>query len=323
MHRRTFTALSLSLCCAAAMPVAHASDAYPNKPIKVLIGYPPGGGTDIAGRAMAQRIQDQLKGTVFVENRPGAGGGLATVTAARAAPDGYTFVVGGIGTQIANRTLFPDLGVDPMKDLDPVANFSSTPLAVVVSADSPIKTVADLVKAGKTEKGLIYGSGGAGSATHLSVVLFGEMAGAKLTHVPYKGSSPANVDLVSARLDFMIDILSSVKPLIDGGRLRMIAVTSKTRLPQYPNVPALAETPGLGGYESMNWTGLFAPKGTDPKVIKLVSDALNNPPEYAAFKAKVDASGATYTPMPSDKFTAFLKEEYNRWNPIAERELKK
>lgn len=323
MNRTGCRALLLAWTCALALPVSHAADTYPSRPIKVLVGYPPGGGTDIAARFMAQRMQDQLKGTVYVENKPGAGGGLATATAIKAPPDGYTFVVGGVGTHISNRTLFPELGIDPMSDLLPVANFSSTPHALVVAANSPYRTTADIVKAGRSDKGLMYGSGGAGSTTHLAVVLFGEMAGMKLTHVPYKGSAPANADLVGGQLDFMIDILSSVKPLIDGGKLRLIAVTTKDRMPQYPSVPALAETPGLAGYEALTWTGLFAPKGTNPKIVKAVSDALTQPSDLAAVKARVEAGGALYHPIPSDRFAVFLKQEYARWNPIAERELKK
>lgn len=296
---------------------------FPDRAIHIVVAYPAGGGTDAAGRQMAQRIAERLSAQVIVENRPGAGGGLGTLMVARSQPDGYTLAVGGVGTQISARTLFPELKLDPMKELAPIALLTSAPHALVVSASSPISSVAQLVEAARTRKGgLVYASGGAGSTTHLAVEMFGAMAHLKLEHVPYKGSSPAHLDLVAGRVDFMMDILSSVTPLIKSGRLRLLAVSTATRLPQFANVPTIAETPGFAGFEALSWTGLFAPRRTAPQIIRKLSDALNDPRDDPAFKAQVEANGASYTPMDATQFDAFVKAEYARWSPIAEKTLR-
>lgn len=322
--RRTFNLAAASLTAASLGSRAFAQTAaYPNKTIRVVVAYPAGGGTDTAGRQMAQRIAERLKANVIVDNRPGAGGGLGTLMVARSEPDGYTLAVGGVGTQISAMTMFPELKLDPMKELAPVALLTSAPHAVVVPMNSPFTSVAQLVEAARTRKdGLIYGSGGAGSTTHLAVEMFASMGKLNIQHVPYKGSSPAHLDLAAGRIDFMMDILSSVSSLIKAGRLRLLAVSTAKRLPQYPDVPTIAETPGFAGFEALSWTGLFAPKGTDPRIILKLSNALNDKSDEAAFKTQVEANGAYYTPMTAPQFDAFVKAEYRRWNPVAEKTLK-
>jgi len=296
---------------------------YPTRPIRIVVSYPPGGGTDAAARQMAHRIEEGLKATTIVENRPGAGGGLGTLQVARSAPDGYTLAVGGVGTQIAVTTLFPELKLDPMKELTGVALLASSPHALVVGADSPFMTTAQLVAQARARKdGLVYASGGAGSTTHLAVEMFAAAGGLQLNHVPYKGSSPAHTDVVSGRVDFMMDLLSAVTPLVKAGRLRLLAVTTANRLPQFPDVPTVSEVPGFAGYEAISWTGLFAPKGTDPRIIRKLSDALNSRNGESAFRAKVEANGAIYTPMPAAQFNTFVKSEYDRWHPLAEKSAK-
>ncbi|UUZ62211.1 tripartite tricarboxylate transporter substrate binding protein [Polaromonas sp. P1-6] len=301
---------------------ALAQASYPNKPIRIVVGYPPGGGTDAAGRQMAQRIQDKLKATVIVENRPGASGGLGQLTVARSAPDGYSLAVGTVGS-LAVKTTFPELKFDPVKELVPVALLSSTPHALVVPASSPYTTVAQLVDAAKTKKdGLTYASGGVGGSTHLAVEMLAATGGFKAQHIAYKGSSPAHLDLVAGRVDFMMDILSSASPLIRSGRLRLLAVTSAKRVPQYPDVPTVSETSGFANFEAVGWLGLFAPRGTDPKIIQKLSNALNDKQDVEGFKAQVEANGAYYTPMPTGQFDVYVKSEYNRWYPVIERSLK-
>jgi tripartite-type tricarboxylate transporter receptor subunit TctC len=323
LSRRSFNAVAAAAAvCVAPQGFAQGAP-FPDRAIHIVVAYPAGGGTDAAGRQMAQRIAERLSAQVIVENRPGAGGGLGTLMVARSQPDGYTLAVGGVGTQISARTLFPELKLDPMKELAPIALLTSAPHALVVSASSPISSVAQLVEAARTRKGgLVYASGGAGSTTHLAVEMFSAMAHLKLEHVPYKGSSPAHLDLVAGRVDFMMDILSSVTPLIKSGRLRLLAVSTATRLPQFANVPTIAETPGFAGFEALSWTGLFAPRRTAPQIIRKLSDALNDPRDDPAFKAQVEANGASYTPMDATQFDAFVKAEYARWSPIAEKTLR-
>ncbi|MBG9387976.1 Bug family tripartite tricarboxylate transporter substrate binding protein [Caenimonas aquaedulcis] len=322
-NRRSFNLAAASLAATSLASRALAqSGAYPSKTIRIVVPFPAGGGTDAAGRQMAQRIGDRLKATAIVENRPGAGGGLGTLTVARSDPDGYTLVVGGVGTLFTAKALFPELKLDPMKELTPVALLTSTPLALVVPANSPFTSVAQLVEAARTRKdGLFFGSGGAGPS-QLAVEMFADMGKLQLQHVPYKGSAPALQDLAAGRIDFMMDILSSVSSLIKAGRLRLLAVSTPRRVPQYPDVPTVAETPGFAGFEALTWTGLFAPRATDPKIIQQLSSALNDKTDEAAFKAQVEASGAYFTPMTAPQFDAFVKSEHKRWGPVIEKAVK-
>jgi tripartite-type tricarboxylate transporter receptor subunit TctC len=209
-----------------------------------------------------------------------------------------------------------------MKELVPVALLSSTPHALVVAADSPIRTVAQLIDAAKKRDGLVYASGGAGSTTHLAVELFGSMAGIKLEHVPYKGSTAAHVDVATGRVDFMMDIISSVTPLIKAGKLRLVAVTTDKRMLQFPDVPTVAETAGLSKFEAISWTGLFAPAKTPSGIVKKLSDALTEKTDEAAFRTKVEANGAYYTPMGSTDFASFVRADYDRWQPVLGRATK-
>lgn len=321
--RRSFNLAAASLAAASLGGRSYAQPAaYPNKTIRIVVPFTAGAGTDAAGRQMAQRIAERLKAQVIVENRPGAGGGLGTLLVARSEPDGYTLAVGGVGTQISAPAMFPELKLDPMKELVRVALLNSSPSALVVPANSPFTSVEQLVEAARTRKEpLLYGSGGAGPS-YLAVELFAAMGKLNLQNVPYKGSAPAHQDLAAGRIDFMMDTLSSVSSLIKGGRLRMLAVSAPKRLPQYPDVPAVAETAGFAGFEATTWTGLFAPRGTHPKIIEKLSNALNDKTDEAAFKAQVEANGSYYTPMTAAQFDAFVKSEYKRWRPIIEKTLK-
>lgn len=321
--RRSFNLAAASLAVASLGGRSYAQTAaYPNKTIRIIVPFTAGAGTDASGRQMAQRIGERLKATVVVENRPGAGGGLGTLQVARADKDGYTLAVGGLGTMVSAPAMFPELKLDPMKELVPVALLNSSPSALVVPANSPFTTIGQLIEAGRTRKDpLLFGSGGAGPSL-LAVELFGDMGKLNLQNVPYKGSSPALTDLVAGRIDFMMDTLSSVSSMIKGGRLRLLALSSPRRLPQYPDVPTVAETAGFAGFEASTWTGLFAPAGTDPQIIAKLSNALNDKTDEAAFKAQVEANGSFYTPMTSAQFDAFVKAEYKRWKPIVDKTLK-
>lgn len=306
----------------AAIGPAHAADSYPEKPIRLVVPFPAGGGTDTAGRQIADRLTREVGVDVIVENRGGAGGNIGAQSVARAAPDGYMLLVGTVGTQIVNRVLFPSVDFDPTRDFVPVGWFSSVPNVLVVSADSPFRSAQELIEAARKEGGLTYGSGGAGSTTHLAVELLKELAGMNLTHVPYKGSAPAVVDLIGGRVDFMIDNLSSSEPHIRSGRLRALGVTTQERLSAYPNVLALKELSGLERYEAVGWTGVFAPRDLDAKRVELLSDAMESDNDREVISAKVLASGATYIGAGSKEFGDFLERERSRWMPIAENALK-
>lgn len=314
----------LALCCILGLSGnAAAAETYPDRALRVVVPFPPGGGTDTAGRQIADRLTRELKIDVVVENRPGAGGNIAAQQVAKSPKDGYTLLVGTVGTQIVNRVLFPSIDFDPTRDLVPAGWFSSVPNVLVVAADNAIQDVPGLIEAAKNRPGgLTYGSGGTGSTTHLAVELFQDMAKLKLTHVPYKGSAPAIIDLIGGRVDFMIDNLSSAEPHIRSGRLRVLAVTTSKRLEAYPDVPVMAEIPGLQGYEAVGWTGLFAPRGIDAKRLAVLSDAMSSDSDRAAISASVAKSGAQYVGAGSAVFDEFLQQERKRWIPIAENALK-
>jgi len=323
MMKRILQAVLIAGCAVGLGTAANAAGAYPEKPLRLVVPFPPGGGTDTAGRQIADRLMRELDIEVVVENRAGAGGNIGAQSVAKAAADGYMLLVGTVGTQIVNRVLFPSVEFDPIRDFVPVGWFSSVPNVLVVAADSPFKTTQDLIDAGgKGGEGLTYGSGGTGSTTHLAVELFKEMADLKLTHVPYKGSAPAVVDLIGGRVDFMIDNLSSAEPHIRSGRLRVLGVTTGERLQAYPEVPALKELPVLSDYEAVGWTGVFAPRGLDPARLETLSNAMASDNDREAVGARVAASGAQYVGAGSAAFGEFLELERKRWIPIAENALK-
>jgi len=318
MKNSFFAALAVSasmLCPAAAM-----ADQYPDRAIHVIAPFAPGGGSDIAARQFGQFLTDQFKVDAIVENRPGAGGSVGARQVAKAASDGYTLLLGTMGNQIVNQYLLPDMNFDPAEDLVAVGWFSNVPNVLVVRSDSPFKTAEELIAAAKDRpNGLIYGSGGMGTSTHLAVELFGDMGGLKLTHVPYKGSAPAIVDLIGGRVDFLIDNLISSETQIKSGRLRVLAVATKERLAAYPDVPAISELPGFEGYQAVSWTGIFAPKGTPPDRIDILSKAMSSEHARQDMSGKVAATGAQYVGEGAGRFNEFLVEERGRWVPIAKR----
>ena len=323
MMKRLIHAVLILGCAAGLTLPAAAAERYPDKPLRLIVPFPPGGGTDAAGRQIADRLTRELSVDIVVENRAGAGGNIGAQSVAKSAPDGYTLLVGTVGTQIVNRILFPSVDFDPTRDFVPVGWFSSVPNVLVVPADSPFRQASELIEAARTRSGgLTYGSGGTGSTTHLAVELLKEMAGLTLTHVPYKGSAPAVVDLIGGRVDFMIDNLSSAEPHIRSGRLRVLAVTTTERLSAYPEVPVIKELKGLSDYEAVGWTGVFAPRGIPEARLATLSKAMASDNDRAGIAAKVLASGAQYVGLGHQAFDDFLKRERERWIPIAQAALK-
>jgi len=271
-----------TMLCALALLAAGSVRAqdFPTRTITIVVPFPPGGSTDLLARQIADRISGPLKQPVIVENRPGAGGTVGANSVAKAAPDGYTLLMGVTGTNAISPALRDDLPYDPVKDLVPVTMVVTAPLAIVVKADSPIKNVKDFIAATKAKPNTItHGTPGVGTSMHLAAELFGLESGTKLVHVPYKGSAGAVQDLLGGQLDAMFgDVLVTVE-YIKAGKLRALAVTSKERHFMLPDVPTLAES-GLPGFEALSWQALFAPAGTpQPILTKLhaeVSKALRS-----------------------------------------------
>lgn len=263
MTRKLGTILA-ALCCSALAVPAQAQN-YPQRPVRLIVPFSPGGTSDLVGRVVATRLSEQIGQTVIVDNRGGAGSTLGTAIAASAQPDGYTLIVSHIALAI-NQTLYSKLPYTALKDLAPVSKLGVAPSAVVVNDKVPAKTMRELIALAKKEPGkLNYGSAGVGSAGHLSVALLEHVAGVKFTHVPYKGGGPSVAATIAGEVQLAIPVMASAAPHVKAGRLRMLAVTGAKRSQAFPDVPTAVEA-GVPGYVYETWFGMFAPAGT-PKAI--------------------------------------------------------
>jgi tripartite-type tricarboxylate transporter receptor subunit TctC len=295
---------------ALAVPQAFAADPYPSKPVRIVVGYAPGGTSDALARLVADRLGPRLGQQVIVENRPGAGGMLGTDYVAKAAPDGHTLLLASIGI-----TLYPyiyaKVPYDVQKDLLPVAQLVSAPNFVAVSANSPIKSVRELINAAKANPGsLTFASPGAGSTPFLSGEVFKQMAGVNLVHVPYKGSSPAVMDLAGGTVTVMFD--NATLPLIKSGRLRGLAVTTARRSASAPDLPTLAES-GLPGYDITSWYGVVAPMGTPDVIAKRLNTEINAILAQSDVKERLFAMGCDPVISSQAQFADYVKRELALW----------
>ena len=297
---------------AAALP-ALAQDAYPSKPIRIIVPFPPAGGTDTLSRAIAQAITSDTKWPFVIENRPGAGGNIGLDAAAKSPPDGYTIAMGQTANLAVNPALYTSMPFDPLKDFAPVALLSSQPLIIVVSASSPHKTLKDLVDAAKASPGKVnMASAGNGTIGHIAGELFQRRAGVKLTHVPYKGAGQAVADIMGGSVDTIFGNTQSVGGLVTGGRMRPLAVTSPNRLAAFPNVPTVAES-GYPGFEAATWSGLVAPAGTPPAIVERLNAAANKALASAEMKAKLAEDGSTPLGGTPQQFVEFIRKEHAKW----------
>ena len=303
------TALAaLSLVAAA----ASAAQDWPTKPITLVVPYPPGGPTDIVARVVAQGLGDELKQTIIVDNRSGAGGNIGADMVAKAAPDGYTLLLATTAHAI-NMSLFKNLNYDTRKCFAPVSLLTSGPLVIVTRPDLPAGNVRELIALAKSTPGkLTFASSGNGQSTHLAAELFGAMAGVRMVHVPYRGSAPALTDVMGGQADIMFDTMLSSMPYVNGGKLKALAVTGAARSPAAPNVPTVAEA-GLPGYEATAWNGLLAPAGTPASVVDRLNGALQKVLGRADIQQKFAAQGfAPAWKTPADT-ARFLDVEVDKW----------
>ena len=302
-----------SLLFIALAPGLAAAQSYPAKPVRLLVVFPAGGGADLIGRLLAQKLTERLGQQVVVENRPGAGGTIGTEAAVRAAPDGYTLVLGSPSDLAINPALYRRLSYDPVKELAPIAIFASTPLVLVVHPSLPVKNVKELVALAKARPGQInYGSAGSGSITHLAPAMIVAATGTDLVHVPYKGVPAALTDLVAGQIHMVCGALPGAIALIQAGRLKPLAVTTAERAKALPAVPTLAES-GLKDYAVTQWFGPFAPARTPPEIIQRLHretmQALRTP-ETVASLARL---GADPGDMSHEQFVAFVNSEAVKW----------
>lgn len=317
MTLQTTRRFALAMCGAAlAMSIATpvlAQDAYPSKPVTLVVSYAAGGGTDAIARVFAARLEKALGGRVIVENRPGAAANIGTEVAAAADPDGYTLLIGNQGPMAVNPHIFK-LKADPETALDPIAMIADASLVVVVGPRLEVNTLGELVEAAKSRE-LVYGSAGNASASHLGALLLGQTAGIKVKHVPYKGAGPAVNDLVGGHIDFMVTTIPSAIGLIESGTLKALAVTGEKRFDSLPDVPTAIEA-GVTGYTASAWYGLVGPKGMPAEVKSKLEAATSETLGDAEFVEKLKKDGAVPSSMGPQAFSDFMAKERARWGGV-------
>src|SRR5262245_6060116 len=313
MRGMAMQAASAAIALAFFVSAAAAQD-YPAKPIKLIVPFPPGGGTDISARTLANRLSESAKWTFVVENKPGAGGNLGVEQAVRAPADGYTLVIGQTSNLAINPALYSKLPYDPLKDLAPIALVVSAPVVLVVASDSKFRSLADLLAAAKSAP-VTYASPGNGTVSHLSGELLQRASGAKLTHVPYKGAAQAMTDTLGGQVQSFMSSVPSALAHVKSGRLRALAVTSAKRSPELPAVPTVAES-GYPGFEANTWYGLLAPAGTPAPVISRLNAEVNRALATPEVRQKLASEGGETLGGSPAQFAAFLAAEHAKWGRV-------
>ncbi|HUN70266.1 MAG TPA: tripartite tricarboxylate transporter substrate binding protein [Burkholderiales bacterium] len=306
-------ALAVALCAAG---MAAAQD-YPSRPVRLVVPFPPGGATDILGRLIAERLSAEYKQSMVVENRPGASGHVGAQQVAKAAGDGYTLLAGTIGIHAAYAS-YRKLGYDPAAELQPILVLGESPNIVAVPANSPYRAFGDFLADAKANPGKInYASAGPGSSIHMVTALFELLSGTRLTHVPYKGSGPALVDLIGGQIQVMFENFSSGMPHVRSGKLRVLAVTGSKRDPKLPDVPTIAEA-GVPGYAATSWFTLAAPSSMPRDLVEKVNRDANRALASPEAASRLDALGVTYTANTPAEAAAFFRSETAKWSRVIE-----
>jgi hypothetical protein len=294
---------------------------YPNKPIRMVVPFTPGGSTDILARSIGQKLSQSWNQSVIIDNVPGAGGSIGADKVAKSAPDGYTILMGHIGTLAVTPSLYPNLPYDPIKSFAPVAWIAKVPNVMVVNPNIPVKNVKELIEYAKSKpNALNFGSGGNGSAAHLATEYFKLQSQTSMVHVPYKGTAPAVTDLVSGQIQLMFTGAPAVSGFIKGGQLRALAVSSKVRLSSLPDVPTVTESgiKELLGFEADQWYGIVAPAGTSQAIVLKLNNEINAILNSAEIKSRLQSEGAEATPSPPEVFGRLIASEIERWRPVVQ-----
>jgi len=304
---------------------ARAADTWPSRPIRIVVPFAAGGTTDILARTMAPELQNALGQPVVVENKPGAGGNTGASDVSHAANDGYSILMGTVGTHAINASLYPKLPYDPVKDFVPITLVASVPNVVVMNPDSAerygVRSIADLAKAAKANPGkLNMASSGNGTSIHLAGELFKTMTGTHMVHFPYRGSGPALIDLMGGTMDVMFDNLPSAMPHIQSGKLKAFAVTGSERSAALPDLPTVAEAggPQLAGYDATSWFGFFAPAGTPPEIVARLQQESAKALKSAAVQERLAKAGAVPGGQTPDAFAKFTAAETAKWAKVVE-----
>jgi tripartite-type tricarboxylate transporter receptor subunit TctC len=321
LNRRNFLATAASLVAAGSVIPAFAQAGYPDHPIRIIVGYAAGGGVDIIARLLAEPLRAELGQTVLVENRTGASAMIASNAVAKAAPDGYTLLAAASGEVAVNQHLFKDkMSYDASRELTPLALVGIVPCVVVVAESTPVHNPKDVIAYAKANSGkLSFSSSGVGNPQQLAGELMNSMAGIKVLHVPYRGSAPAVTDVATGAVTMSFSSLAAALPLISAGKLRAVAVTSKERMPQLPDVPPLSEgAPGLAGYELLNWFGLFITAGTPPALIDRLNGIINKALKDPAIADKLLVQGIVPKTMTPKEYKSFVDSETAKFGKIVQ-----
>jgi len=304
-------------CALAALAISAAhAEVYPSKPVRMIVAYPPGGGTDIVGRMVAQKLGEALGQPVVVENRGGASGNIGTELAARAVPDGYTVLMGNVAPNAINVSLFRNLPYDPVADFAPVTLVASTPNILVVHPTTPARTVKEVIALAKAKPGALnFASAGVGSSSHLAGELFRILAGADIVHVPYKGAGPAMVDVLSGQVQLYFATMPAAMPHVKSGKLAPVAVTSARRSQALPGLPTIAES-GVSGYEASTWYGLLAPARTPGAAVARLHEGVVKILADAAVREKLADQGFEPVGDSPGEFAAYIKSEIAKWGKV-------
>jgi tripartite-type tricarboxylate transporter receptor subunit TctC len=305
-----------SIACLVLWSAAAAAQGYPEKPVRMIVPFPAGGGSDTAGRAIAERLSERLGQPVVVENRVGAAGSIGAELASRAPADGYTLLLGSTSELTQYPLVNRKIRYDPVRDFVPVSMVGSIPLVFVVHSSLPASSVAELIKLARARPGDIdFGSAGVGATTHLAVEHFMLVAKVKLRHVPYKGSPQVSADLVAGHIQVAIPTMPAAFPFIQAKRIRALAVTTEKRVPVLPAVPTMQEA-GVKGYVNVLWAGVLAPKGTPEAVVKRLNSEITAAVTTERVRKVLEANGATPQSSTPEEFARFIKAELDKWDTV-------
>jgi tripartite-type tricarboxylate transporter receptor subunit TctC len=317
--RRRFIEFAGAAALAPSFAGTAPAQSFPARFVRLVVPFPPGGGTDALARAIQEPMQKACGQTVIIDNKGGAGGSIGSEVAARAAPDGFTLLGGTISSHAINVSLYPKIGYDPQKSFAPVTLIGTNPVVLVVNQASPYKTLKELLDASRAKPGgLSSASAGTGTSQHLALELMAFKSGVKFTHVPYKGSGPAIQDVIGGQVDMMFDTTVVAGPHIQSGKLRAIAVTSAKRLPSMPDVPTVAESgiSGLKDFEVVSWQAIFVPAGTPAPIIDRLHTEIRKILAKSDMQEKLTSFGMAPADMTTTQIATFQKAEVDKWAAV-------
>ena len=315
-HEKISRTAALLAACGMLTFSAHLmAQAYPSKPLRIIVGFPPGGATDVAARAVAQKLTESIGQQVIVDNRPGAASNIGAELVARAAPDGYTLFMGSVSTAI-NPSLYSKLSYDPLRDFAAVTQVANTPFLLVTHPSMPVKNVKELIAFAKARPGQVnYATAGAGSGGHLFMELFRSLTDINIVSVPYKGAAPATTDVLAGQVPLMFDNILTTLPLVRSGRFRGLAVSTAARSPIAPDISTMAEA-GVAGYEANAWFGVFAPAATPKDLIARINAEIVKGLQTADMRERLRALGAEPVGGTPEQYAAFFRAEVAKWAKV-------